>query len=86
MSRPRSRSLGVDWYLPNAKANARRIATSTQASSDLISMLRDGGHTVESAIDAILFDDEAKAVLQIYSDKGYGSWTLVDLIKVSTLG
>lgn len=67
--------LGVDWHMPDGRGGfrARRFATTTAASSLLISVLAGDGHTVQSARDAINYDDEAKDVLTQMVDAGFGA-------------
>lgn len=79
----RQTSLGVDWYMPKAGGGfaARRFATTTVATSDLIRLLAHDGHTVQSAHDAINFDVEAKAVLTAMADKGFGQVKLDTLVQ-----
>ncbi len=60
---------GVDWFLPGRK---RRFATSTVATSDLITLLADEGKGWPGIHDAILFDPEAKAIAYVYVQSGYG--------------
>lgn len=79
---PRRRaSLGVDWYLPGSKPNSRPIGETTQASSDLAGLLAEDGHTVRSAIAAIRWDDELKAVLTVLAEHGYADRPLADLVR-----
>lgn len=59
----------VAWCLLNRK---RPIAYSTKAASDLIVALADGERTIQEVYDAINYDPEAKAILKIYIEKGYG--------------
>lgn len=70
----RNASLGVEWHMPDGRGgfHARRFATTTRATSDLIEALAGGGHTVQSAHDTILFDSEGKAVLAAMVDAGFG--------------
>ena len=79
----RHTSLGVDWHMPDGRGGfrARRFATTTMASSTLIEALASDGHTVESARDAINFDDEAKAVLTAMVDAGFGANPLRDYVR-----
>ncbi len=70
MAKSKRLDLGVDWFLPGAK---RRIATTTRASSDLIALLAEDGLTWAQMVGAIIYDPEAKAVAQIYVDRGHGS-------------
>lgn len=75
MTGKRSRG-DVHWTKPGGK---RPIGYSTKATSDLIAMLADDGHTVSSAHDAILYDDEAKKILSLYVELGYGGETLTGI-------
>lgn len=59
----------VEWYLPNRK---RPVAYSTKAASDLIVTLSQKGTTIQEVYDAITYDMEAKNILKIYIEKGYG--------------
>lgn len=69
--------LGVDWTLPGRK---RRFATTTVATSDLVVLMAEEGHTVSSAISAINFDEEAIAVLRVFVEHGYGERPLSELV------
>lgn len=67
--------LGVDWHLPAKKGGyaTRRFATTTVASSDLITLLAEDGSTWSQVAERILFDPEAKAVATAFVDAGHGS-------------
>lgn len=65
----KQRKEDVYWYIPNRK---RPIAYSTKAASDLIALLAEEGGTIAEVQRRINYDVEAKAVLQIYIDRGYG--------------
>lgn len=71
----RQRSLGVDWHLPDGRGGfrARRFASTTVASGDLIRLLAEDGNTWAEIASAIIYDDEAKAVAQRFVDAGYGA-------------
>lgn len=60
----------VEWYLPNRK---RPVAYSTKAASDLIVLLAQEYNTIQEIYAAITYDMEAKSILEIYIEKGYGS-------------
>lgn len=65
------RSAGdVQWTLPLKK---RPIAYSTKAVSDLIVVLASQYETIQNVYDNIHFDMDAKRILKIYIDKGYGA-------------
>lgn len=68
--------LGTQWYLPGKK---RPFGTSTRATSDLVGLLAEDGLTFQEAYDAILYDDEAKALVQRFIDAGYGDTKMADL-------
>lgn len=70
--RSRSSKGDVVWCLPNKK---RPIAYSTVAAEQLI--LAFSEYTLQEAYNAINYDSEAKAILKIYIENGYGA----DLIK-----
>lgn len=78
MARRKPTSLGVDWHLPDGRGSfrARRFATTTRATSDLIEALAADGHTVASARDAVNFDPDAKAVLATIAEAGFGDQRL----------
>lgn len=82
MAGKRNVGLGVDWHLPKRGGGyqARRFATTTRATSDLIVHLATDGHTVQSARDAINFDPEGKAVLTRFVDEGHGQRMLRELV------
>ena len=50
----------------------RPIAFSTVATSDLIVLLAEDGCTIEELKDKIIYDIEAKEIIQKYIDLGYG--------------
>ena len=60
----------VHWHIPGKK---KPIAYSTRATSDLIGLLAEDFETIQDVYDAIMYDQEAKSVLQKYIDLGYGS-------------
>lgn len=67
---PRRRSKGdVQWYIPGRKTP---IAYSTAAAKCLIEVLAEKGGTIREIQGCINYDQEAKAVLQAYIDRGYG--------------
>jgi hypothetical protein len=66
----------VHWFLPNRK---RPVAYSTRATSDLLAMLAADGHTFHSALSAINYDDEAKAVVTKFIEAGYANTPMSDL-------
>lgn len=82
MSRRGIGSLGVDWNLPDGCGGymARRFATTTRATSDLIELLAGDGHTVQSAHDAVRYDNDAKAVLRAFIDAGFGRELLAQYV------
>lgn len=77
-------NLGVDWHMPDGKGGfrARRFATTTRATSDLIVLLAEQGHTVQSAHDEIRFDPEGKTVLAAMAEAGFGDRALADFVRV----
>ena len=83
MSSKKSTSLGVDWHMPDGRGafKARRFATTTVATADLIRYLADDGHTVASAHDALLYDPEGKAVLAAFIEAGHGNVYLSTLVR-----
>lgn len=82
---PRSRrvGLGVDWHMPDGRGGfkARRFATTTQATADMIRHLAEDGLTVQAAHDALLFDPEGKAVLAAFIEAGFGQHQLSDFVR-----
>ena len=68
----------VHWYLPNGK---KVIARSTKAASDLIVLLAQEYTTIQEIYNAITYDMEAKSILKIYIEKGYGSAIGKDLFR-----
>lgn len=77
MSRKILHSLGVDWFLPGKK---RRFATSTMATSLLIVLASEEGRTVTQAREWINYDDEARDILRVFEDAGYGDTRLDTLV------
>ena len=71
MTRKNSNYAGaVMWYIPSKK---KAIAFSTKATSDYIVMLASEHKTIQDVYDAILWNDEARQILKIYIDYGYGN-------------
>lgn len=68
MARQRSKG-DVLWRIPGRKTP---IAYSTVATSRLIGLLAEQGGTIREVQSQINYDQEAKAVLQGYIDRGYG--------------
>jgi hypothetical protein len=60
----------VQWTLPSRK---RPIAYSTKAVSDLIVVLSQRYETIQDVYDNIVYDYDAKRILKIYIDCGYGT-------------
>ncbi len=69
MTRRRKSKGDVEWCIPGRKTP---IAYSTRATSDLIAALAEQGGTIREVQSRINYDQEAKAVLQAYIDRGYG--------------
>ena len=61
--------LDVEWYFPDTK---KRIAYSTKACSDLIVELSKYHYRIKDVYSAIHYDREAKTILEIYIDMGFG--------------
>jgi hypothetical protein len=78
-----ARSLGVDWHLPDGKGGfkARRFATSTVATSDMIRYLAEDGHTAASARDALPYDPEGREILTAFIDAGFGNQPLANFVR-----
>lgn len=72
MSKRKSKG-DIAWYI---KGKKRPIAYSTVATSDLISVLAQEGLTVLESYNYINYDMEAKAILQLYIENGYGNKVL----------
>ena len=71
-----SRSLGVDWHLPDPRTGAyrrRSFASTTVASSNLVRALAREGLTWAEVVDAILYDSEARAVAERFVAEGFGA-------------
>lgn len=68
----------VEWFVPGRK---RPIAYSTRATSDLIAVLAEEGGTIREVQTRINYDQEAKAVLQAYIDRGYGDQIASEWLK-----
>ena len=75
MSRKTSRG-DVHWYIPKRKTP---IAYSTTATSRLIGLLAEDGLTFGQAHTAVNYDDEAKDILMLYIERGYGETKMSDL-------
>ena len=75
----RSRKGDVEWYVPGRKTP---IAYSTKATSDLIAVLAlEHGGTIHEVQAHITYNQEAKAVLQAYIDRGYGEQIAAEWFK-----
>lgn len=59
----------VSWYLPNGK---KIIAYSTTSTKDLVAVLSEDGCTVKTLYDRIRYDIDAKNIIKLYLDAGYG--------------
>jgi hypothetical protein len=72
-------SSAVQWYLPELK---RPIAGTPVATKDLIDLLAGDNPTASVTMirDSIYFDPEARAVLKLYIDAGYGDDPIADLL------
>lgn len=68
----------VQWCLPGKK---RPIAYSTKAASDLIVALSQEHSTIQEVYGAITYDIEAKNILKIYIEKGYGNSIAKELFR-----
>lgn len=68
MARKRSKG-DVEWHVPGRKTP---VAYSTRATSDLIAALAEPGLTIADVQERIIYDPEARAVLQVYIDRSYG--------------
>ena len=60
----------VQWFVPGKK---KPIAYSTKATKDLIGLLAEDYETIQDVCNAINYDPEAKAIMQIYINLGYGN-------------
>lgn len=58
------------WYIPKRK---RAVAFSTMGTSLYIVELAQRYKTIQDVYDAILWNDEARSILKIYIDSGYGN-------------
>lgn len=69
MARKQKSKGDVSWRVPGRKTP---IAYSTKATSDLIAVLAEQGGSIREVQSRVNYDQEAKAVLQAYIDRGYG--------------
>ena len=60
----------VHWTVPNKK---KPIAYSTVATSHLIGLLSQECEAIQDVYNAVIYDVEAKEILQKYIDLGYGN-------------
>ena len=60
----------VHWTVPNKK---KPIAYSTVATSHLIGLISQECETIQDVYNAVVYDVEAKEILQKYIDLGYGN-------------
>lgn len=68
----------VSYYIPGRK---RPIAYSSKSTSDLIGLLSEIFYSIQDVQQAILYDQTAKDILQIYIDKGYGDTIASDFFR-----
>lgn len=59
----------VQWYLPNKNIAFIRSTTATKYLIDTLAMYC---ATIEDLYKLIKYDEEAKAILKVYLDNGYG--------------
>ena len=71
----------VSWTRPKSKINSKPIAYSTVATNDLIVILSQMYDTIEDIYKAINYDQEAKEIMKIYIDLGYGNYIARDYFK-----
>lgn len=69
----RNKSKGDVYYYSIDNKKKKPIAYSTRAASDLIALLSEEYETINDVFNAINYDEEAKNVLQIYINLGYGN-------------
>ena len=67
----------MSWYLPN---NKKAFAHSTKATSDLIVVLSEMNKTTQDVYNAINYDNEAKAIVKHFIEKGYGNYIFYDFV------
>lgn len=60
----------IHWTVPNKK---KPITYSTVATSNLIGLLSQEYETIQDVYNAVVYDVEAKEILQKYIDLGYGN-------------
>lgn len=74
MSSSRSRSLGVDWFLPNRDGTGfqrRRFATTPLATSRSMALIADEGLTFAEAAEKYRHLPEELELLQVFIDAGH---------------
>ncbi len=67
--KPHKASVLTRYFLPGKK---KVIAYSTRAVSDFIDMMAQEYETIIDVYEAINYDPEAKKILKLYIDAGYG--------------
>lgn len=80
MSKNRKSRGDVSWSLPGTK---RPFAYSTIATSDLIVVLSEIHKTAQDVYNAINYDDEAKAIVKHFIEKGYGNYIFYDFVHIN---
>ena len=70
----------VSWYLPNTK---RAFAYSTIATSEAIVFLSEMYQTTKDVFNAINYDNEAKAIVGYFIEKGYGNYIFYDFVRIN---
>lgn len=70
--------LGVEWFLPQQK---RPFASSTVASSNLISLLGENGSTFQEVLTTINYDDEAKTIVEYFCNNGFANKKVSDYVR-----
>lgn len=68
----------VSWSVPNRK---RPIAYSTCATSHLVAALSTGERTIQDVRNLITYDVDAKRILDLYIEKGYGKILAKDFFR-----
>lgn len=70
LSRHTRRGKGdVEWYLPKGK---RAIAFSSKSTKDLVDVLSEDGCNIQQLYEKIHYDVDAKNIIKLYLDAGYG--------------
>ena len=74
------KEMEVCWVLPN---EIKPFAESTVGTSNLLVALSEIHQTTKEVYNAINYDDEAKAIVKHFMDKGYSNYIFSDFVHIN---